>query len=445
MMELELRDLWHILELDGEPMEGTVTNISTDSRKIDNNTLYIPLIGERFDGHDFISSALEAGAVAALSQKGEGKRIIRVKNTLEALGKIASAYRDTIDPLVIGVTGSVGKTTTKDMTAAVFSTSYHTHKTGGNFNNEIGLPKTLLDLEPSHEAAIIEMGMSAKGEISRLTRIAKPDLALITNIGNAHIEYLGSREGIRDAKLEIAEGLSENGILLISGDEPLLWEKKEAYSQKVATFGIDNPLCDYVAEQVELLEDGSRFTLKGVPFVLHVAGKHNVINAVAAAAAGHLMGISLEKAAAALEAYQPGSAMRQNIYDFRGIKIMEDCYNAGPESMKAAMQVVAGTQVPGRKIAVLGTMRELGSHSPALHKEVGETAASVFDRVYLYGEGAPWYQEGVPEGVPTESHEELLSCLLDYVAEGDMILFKGSRLNYLEKVIEAFKEAKVEK
>ncbi|MBR5868375.1 MAG: UDP-N-acetylmuramoyl-tripeptide--D-alanyl-D-alanine ligase, partial [Clostridia bacterium] len=418
---MKLQDLWTILELDGEPVEGSFSNISTDSRKMDANTLYIPLIGERFDGHDFIESALAAGAVAALSQKGEGEKVIRVNNTLEALGKIAGAYREKLDPLVIGVTGSVGKTTTKDMTAAVFGTTYLTHKTGGNFNNEIGLPKTLLDLAPDHKAAVIEMGMSAKGEISRLTRIAKPDLALITNIGNAHIEYLGSREGIRDAKLEIVEGLSAEGILLISGDEPLLWEKRNAYSNRVVTFGIDNAECDYVAENVELLEDGSRFTLKGVTFTLGVAGKHNVINAVAAAAAGHLMGIPLEKAAAALGAYQPGSAMRQNIYEFQGIKIMEDCYNAGPESMKAAMQVVAATRVTGHKIAVLGTMRELGSHAQELHRQVGEVAASVFDKVYLYGEGAPWYQAGVPEGVPAESHEELLNHLLDYAGEGDMI------------------------
>ena len=222
-------------------IDRPVERISTDSRDVDEKTLYVPLKGERFDGHDFIASALEKGAAGALSERSaDDPRVIRVESTLAALGALGRARRDEIDPLVVGLTGSVGKTTTKDMTALVLGTKYRTHKTAGNFNNEIGLPKTLLALEKEHEAAVIEMGMSHKGEISRLARLAKPDVALITNIGSAHIEYLGSREGIRDAKLEITDGLSAGGTLILNGDEPLLLERiasfdEEAYSRMKET------------------------------------------------------------------------------------------------------------------------------------------------------------------------------------------------------------------
>ncbi len=423
-----------------------VERISTDSRDVDEKTLYIPLKGERFDGHDFIPEVLRKGAAGVLSERplnDPDPRIIRVKSTLEALGILARERRKEIAPLTVGLTGSVGKTTTKDMTALVLGTKYRTHKTAGNFNNEIGLPKTLLALEKEHEAAVIEMGMSHRGEISRLTHIALPDIALVTNIGSAHIEYLGSREGIRDAKLEIAEGLKSGGTLLLNGDEPLLIERIPSLRERgfrVLTFGLSGD-CDYRAETIAEEEESVSFTLKGVSFRIPLAGRHNVYNALAAAAAGDAAGVPLSSAAEALRGFSPASAMRQSVKKVGGYTLFIDCYNAGPESMHASFQVAKTMKVPGKKIAVLGTMRELGENAPGYHRAAGEEASEIFDRVITLGEGSHWYKEGAPEAKEAPSVEEIAPMLLEIAEPGDLILFKGSRLNYLEKSADAFEKA----
>lgn len=426
----------------GTALTGTITAVTTDSRTAGPGMLYIPLKGERFDGHDFILQALAAGAPLSLSEHpSEDERVLTVPSTLEALGKLAHAVRTELDPLVVGITGSVGKTTTKDMTATVLQTKYPTHKTAGNFNNEIGLPKTLLDLTPDKRAAVVEMGMSHKGEIARLTRIAAPDIALINNIGSAHIEYLGSREGIRDAKLEIAEGLKEGGTLILNGDEPLLTSRIKTLGCQAVTFGIENPDADVRAENLVIGEEASSFDVGGVHFFLPAAGIHNVCNALAATAAGMAAGVTAEAAAEALAAFAPASAMRQNIYDYKGIRIFEDCYNAGPESMAAAIRVAAGMKVTGKKIAVLGVMRELGEHAPAYHRAAAEKAAEVFDVVYTFGDEERLYNLGAPQAVPAESREALAQTLAKTLRAGDLVFFKGSRLNYLEKIVGMLKEA----
>ena len=443
MLDASMKKIAHILGSETR-LDRPVDRISTDSRDVDGKTLYIPLKGERFDGHDFIAGALEKGAAGALSERPEDDpRIIRVESTLAALGILGRARRDEIDPLVVGLTGSVGKTTTKDMTALVLGTKYRTHKTAGNFNNEIGLPKTLLALEKEHEAAVIEMGMSHKGEIARLTRLAKPDIALITNIGSAHIEYLGSREGIRDAKLEIVEGLPAGGILILNGDEPLLLEKTASLRDRgfrILTFGFSEG-CDYRAEEVTEEETSVSFKLRGVPFRVPLAGRHNIANALAASAAGDAAGVPLARAAEALAGFAPASAMRQSVKKVGGYTLLVDCYNAGPESMHASFQVAKTMRTAGKKIAVLGTMRELGEKAPAYHRTAGLEASGIFDRVITLGEGSPWYREGAPEAVEASGVEEIAPLLLELAAPGDLILFKGSRLNYLEKAAEAFENA----
>jgi len=422
--------------------ESIITDICTDSRLITPESLYLPLKGEKFDGHDFIPQALEKGAAAVLSEReGDGKKIFRVPSTQEALGAIAAGYRSSLHPKVVGITGSVGKTTTKDMIAHVLSSAFVTHKTQGNFNNEIGLPKTLFALKPEHQAAVVEMGMSHKWEISRLTRIAKPDIAVITNIGSSHIEYLGSREGIRDAKLEITEGLPKNGVLIINGDEPLLTERKESLPFTVKTFGIENEKADYRAENITEDPEKTTFTLRGVPFTLFVIGRHHILNALAAAAVGECLGMTLQQIARALESFMPQSAMRQAVSEVKGVKIITDCYNASPESMHAGFSVCRSIPVKGRRFAVLGVMRELGDFAPALHAKVGDEAKDLFDRIFIFGKGAEDYRKGAPDAVLFETHEELTKALLKEVREGDLVLFKGSRLNYLEKVSEAFQNS----
>ncbi|MCQ2446412.1 MAG: UDP-N-acetylmuramoyl-tripeptide--D-alanyl-D-alanine ligase [Clostridia bacterium] len=441
MLPMTFEKLASILGLETS-LSGVIEAVSTDSRVIDEKTLYVPLKGERFDGHDFIASALDSGAPLALSEgPSEDVRVWGVPSTLEALGKSAHEVRCEVNPLVIGVTGSVGKTTTKDMTAAVLSTRYPTHKTAGNFNNEIGLPKTLLDLTPEKKAAVIEMGMSHKGEISRLTRIASPDVAIINNIGSAHIEYLGSREGIRDAKLEIAEGLKAEGTLILNGDEPLLTERIPFLSHKVITFGIEDPASDIHAENLVLGEETSVFDVKGVHFFLPVAGKHNVYDALAAIAAGVAAGVTIESAAKALDKFTPTSAMRQNIYLYKGIRFIEDCYNAGPESMAASIAVAEGIRISGKKVAVLGVMRELGERAPEYHRAAAEKAAGVFDAIHTFGDENGMYQKGAPSATAWKDREALAAYLAKELHEGDLVLFKGSRLNYLEKVVSMLKEA----
>ncbi len=442
MLDTSMKKIARILGKEAM-IDAPVERISTDSRDVDEKTLYIPLKGERFDGHDFITDVLEKGAAGALSERSaDDERIIQVESTLAALGILARERRDETDPLVVGLTGSVGKTTTKDMTAAVLGARYRTHKTVGNFNNEIGLPKTLLALEKKDEAAVIEMGMSHRGEISRLTHIAKPDIALITNIGSAHIEYLGTREGIRDAKLEIAEGLPSGGILILNGDEPLLTERIPSLKEKgfrVLTFGFSEA-CDYRAEEITEGEESVSFSLRGVPFRVPLAGRHNISNALAAAAAGDAAGVPIADAAKVLSAFAPASAMRQSVKKTGGYTLIVDCYNAGPESMHASFQVAKAMKTEGKKIAVLGTMRELGEKAPGYHRAAGLEASGIFDRVITLGEGSTWYREGAPEAQEASKVEEIAPMLLQTAVPGDLILFKGSRLNYLEKAAEAFEK-----
>lgn len=418
-----------------------VKGVCTDSRKIERGELFVPLAGERFDGHDYMDAAMARGAAAVLSARETSYPGVYVDDPLRALGAMATAWRAQLQAKVVAVTGSVGKTTTKEMLAAVLSAHCKTAKTQANFNNHIGLPLTVLGIEPDCRAAVLELGMNHFGEMSHLTAIAQPDVAVITNIGTMHIEFLGSREGILRAKMEILEGLRPGGTALFNGDEPLLWQQREKV--RALYFGIDNPQCDLRAENVQLGEH-VRFTACGMghrfDVELPVEGRHMVYNALVAIAVALLWGVPEQTICRGLSAFS-NTGMRQKIYRAAGFTIMEDCYNAGPESMRASLQVLAAK--PGRKIAVLGEMLELGEHAAQAHYDVGYFAAACADVVLCFGVHAAQMAAGAAKGGAVEtsvasSHAELAERLAALVRPCDVILFKGSRGTRMEQALQLF-------
>lgn len=426
-----------------------VLSICTDSRKITEGCLFIALVGERFDGHDFVAAAFEQGAVAAVCSKPveANGEIILVNNTGAAFLQLAAYYRSLFSIPVVGITGSVGKTTTKEMVYAVLSEKYKTLKNEGNLNNEIGLPTTVFRLDADYEAAILEMGMSAFGEISRLTRVAQPNIGIISKIGVSHIEHLGSREGILKAKLEILEGLKPGAPLIVNGDDDLL-STVELSDRRVIRFGIENAGNDYLAKDIQQGEQSTTFTVvfadKVRTVTIPTVGRHNVYNALSAFAAGIELGVTPEQAAAGLEKYVT-SGMRQRIREFNGIMLIEDCYNASPDSVRAATEVLVSSN--GKtKALVFGDMLELGEISAAAHAEVGALAAEKkVDRLYTYGEMAELaakeaQAKGIAFAKNFDDKKELAIQLRADLSSGDTVLFKASRGMKLEEVIAAFTE-----
>ena len=433
-------------KLCGIDPELNVSGISTDSRTICAGELFVALRGENFDGHDYIAKARERGAACVLSSRGNiGSGTLEVEDTLLALQQIAAGYRKKFPVKVTAITGSVGKTTTKEMTAAVLGVKFNTLKTEGNLNNTIGVPLSVLKLGREHEAAVFEMGMNHFGEISQSTRAALPDVAVISNIGTAHIEFLGSREGILRAKLEIAEGLPEDGVLILNGDEPLLWEKKAGLGFRTVYFGIENENSDIRAENIRESTEGSTFDIvcgEG-SFSVRVpaAGRHNVMNALAAAAVGREYGMDFDDVARGLDIFE-NVGMRQRIYTKDGYRIIDDCYNANPESMSAALGVLAEV-AEGRKIAVLGDMLELGSYSEQAHRELGRLAAEKADIIFFFGSEVRFSLEEAEKsgGCVAEIYddrERLTWELMKLAVSGDTVLFKGSRGMKLEEVRKIF-------
>ena len=412
-----------------------------DSRLIEPGQLFVALVGAR-DGHDFIPTAMEKGAAAALGQRQlPGVPMIVVRDSLTALGDIARGWRETeaARVRVVGVTGSVGKTTTKEMIACALSATLRTQKTEKNYNNNIGLPMTVLDLRPDTDAAVIEMGMNHFNEISYLTNIALPDIAVITNIGTMHIENLGTREGICRAKLEILEGLAMHGTAILNGDEPLL--RRAVTRRKTLFFGLEKE-CDLMARDIDNREDGVSFTAEGFGerwrVDLPVPGTHNVCNALAALLAARCAGVPVYLAAEALHSFT-NTGDRQNIYVRDGYTVIADCYNAGPESMAAALSILAGRRTEGRRIAVLGDMLELGIHARGAHERVGKLAAETADLVLAYGPMSKWVSDAAGDkGRQFDTHEALLEVLRAEAKPGDVLLFKGSHGMHMEKVLEGF-------
>lgn len=422
-----------------------ITSVSTDSRDIPKNCLFIALIGDKFNGHDFVRLSAEKGAAACIVSEDVNVEIpkIVVKDTGAALLALGGYYRSKFSDLkLIGLTGSVGKTTTKDMIYSVVSRKYSSLKTDGNLNNEIGMPKTLMRLSDITECAVIEMGMNHSGEIHRMALAAKPDIAVITNIGVSHIEHLGTRENIKKAKLEILDGMKSGSKLIINGDNDMLCDYTNS-DFDIVRYGIDNKSCDFIAENIVNTGNSTSFTVvyenKKVSVRIMSVGIHNVIDALAAFAVGKSLDIEDEDISSGLLSYV-SSGMRQKITTVRGIRFIEDCYNASPESVMAAVSVLEVQDVK-RHIAVLGDMLELGAYSEKAHREIGRyLKGKNIDTLYTYGKLSKGIAEAaekyVDEIYTFENKAELSYKLSAYLRRGDAVLFKASRGMRLEEVID---------
>ena len=423
----------------------SITNVSIDSRTVKPGGLYVAIRGDRFDGHSFLEAAKENGAVAFMVEEAPqttGTPYILVKDTRLAFLALASLYRQSFPNLfLVGLTGSVGKTTTKEMIWAVLSEAYNTLKTEGNLNNEIGMPKTLLRLTEDTEAAVIEMGMSNFNEIDRMTRSALPNLAVITNIGTSHIEFLGSKDGILKAKTEIFHGMQKGATAFLNGDDDKLWGYQNP-DYKLEYFAIDNDKATVRATEIETVGDTTEFTViypnGKQKVVLNTIGKHNVYDALAAFCVGLYRNIAPEKIAEGLSKYQT-VGLRQKIEHAGGVTFIADCYNASLDSQKAALSVLASLSAK-RKIAVLGDMLELGDFSKTAHKEVGAFAAQQkIDALYCYGEAAKEIYSAAKEEIPTyyfKEKKDLTKALQNDLKTGDAVLFKASRGMKLEEVLD---------
>ena len=449
MKPISIQDI--LLATGGTLLSGdanqSITSVCTDTRNITPGSLFVPLTGENFDAHKFIPDALSGGCAASLTAKKEvssDKPLIFVSDTRRALADLARFYRSLFQIPVVAITGSVGKTTAKELTAAVLSTKLNVLKTAGNFNNEIGLPLTLFRLEDEHEAAITEMGMSGFGEIDLLAGIAKPDIGLVTNIGMSHIEMLGSQENIYKAKAELFPHINPEGTVILNGDDPILSAHRKDISQKTIAVGLSEG-CDMTATDIKPKTDSLSFTIvyksEKVPVTLAFPGEHNVTNALLACATGVCLGISMQDAAKGLGAYIP-SDRRMQLIDCDGITIINDCYNAAPASMEAGIKVLCSYS--GRKIAVLGDIKELGDYAESAHKGVGEFAGKAgIDALFTLGDNAKWIAEGAksvgmsPDSVFSFDDIDSLNKSLDaFIKKGDTVLVKASRAMALERVTE---------
>lgn len=417
--------------------------VCIDTRKITAGCLFICIKGERFDAHQFANEALEKGAAAVMIDRDieVSGAYIKVKDTSQALLDLSAYYRSKFDIKLVALTGSVGKTTTKEFTYLVVNSQYKAIKTLGNLNNEIGLPQMLFQIDNNTQAAVIEMGMNHIGEIHRLSTTAKPNMAIITNIGVSHIENLGSRQGILKAKLEILDGLEKGSVVILNNDNDLLSTVKND-DYKIVTFGIDSE-CDFKAQDIIESDGKTSFTVnyfgKTQKVTVPTIGVHNVYNALSAFCAGYYLDIDGEKCAKALESYVP-EGMRQKMVSVGGITSIEDCYNASPDSMKAALKTLADTKA-NSKIAVLGDMLELGEYSKNAHADVGKMVYdNNIDCLLTYGSDAKYISDtakslGIKNAFHFNNKEELSKKLLEIAKPKDAVLFKASRGMKLEDVI----------
>ena len=432
------------------PREDTfVYRVCTDTRKNPALSLFIALKGENFDGHDFIQKAYSKGSICVVTDRiiNTDKPFIVVEDTLTAYGQISSVYKKKFKLLTVAVTGSVGKTTTKEAICAVLSSRLPVCKTEANFNNEVGIPQTLLGINADHRAAVIEMGMCAMGEIASLSKITEPDIAIITNIGSSHIGNLGSKENICKAKLEIVEGMKKGAILLLNGDDKYL-QRAPIESQTKKLVGIENENCDFRAVNIRNESGGMRFDLvyDGEIYSLFIGalGNHSVMAAAFAAACGIICGLGEKDIQNGLDRFT-GGELRQKIIRRNGFTIIDDCYNASPESMRASIDVLKciKSNESGRAIAVLGEMKELGNFSPRMHESVGEYAAQNGCVLFIFGNNdntramAKGYERsGKKATMLGDDYESASETIKTNIKNGDVLLFKASRAVKLENVAE---------
>ena len=433
--------------------DGTVVinKVGTDSRTIKPGELFVALRGENFEGHDFVEATAKAEATGALVDlKWAGNvpnnfALVRATDTLQAYQTLAANYRRSLALKVLAITGSNGKTSTKDFAASVLARRFRVTKTEGNFNNHVGLPRTILEATSEDEVAVWEIGMNHPGEIAALSKIAAPDAAIITNIGVAHIEFMGSREAIALEKGALAEAVDSQGTVILNADDSFTEGIAARSCAKVVLAGTTGGAVRAI--EIRQSAEGSEFTIvEGAHRCraqLPVAGSHMVQNALLAVAAGRAFGLSIEECAAGLAA-APLTKARLQIKEIGGVQFLDDSYNANPDSMKAALRTLVELDAEGKRIAVLGEMRELGTESERGHREVGETAATLgVNQLITIGNAA----EMIAEGARIAGLDKVLSVgstgeaarLLGEIAEpGDLILIKGSRAARTEKVIEQF-------
>jgi UDP-N-acetylmuramoyl-tripeptide--D-alanyl-D-alanine ligase len=433
------------------------TGVSTDSRSIKAGELFFALRGEHFDGHRFLAEAMQRGAKGAVvdresdSPADRAVALVRVADTLQALGDLANCWRKKHPIPLVAVVGSNGKTTTKEMAAAILGKKYTVMKNTGNLNNLIGLPLSLLRMNSTDGVAILEMGMNRSGEILRLTRIAEPDLGILTNIGPAHLEGLGSIEGIMAAKGELLQGMGARGILIFNADDPRVVQLSKGFPGEQTSFGIDNR-GDWMATDIRTQADGGvSFQLRGpggqTSISLQLLGRHQVYNALAAAAAAFHLGTGMEDIKEGLEGFTAPAMRMELLVLGKGIKVINDAYNANPQSMAAALLTLQ-EQAGGRKIAVLGDMWELGAYAEEAHHELGRVVHERgINRLFLLGRFAPQVAEGAteagmdPHNISSGKDHRAVGLMLAQTAKtGDWVLVKGSRIMRMEEIIKELKD-----
>lgn len=451
-MRLTLADVYQALLTpsfyEGEGRGGvTFTGISTDTRTIKPGDLFVALASPNMDGHQFVAQALAAGATGQVVSQPikapDGVPVIHVLDTQVAYGQIACFWRDQFDIPVIGVTGSVGKTTTKEMLAAALSPLGPVLKTEASQNNETGVPKALLQLNKTHKAAVVEMGMRGPGQIAYLCGIARPTIGVITLIGENHIELLGSRDAIADAKGELLEALPADGLAVLNADDPFLPRLRAKTTARVLTYGLGEA-ADYRAARIERSDVGWRFQVQGTPVEIASPSRHDIGNALAAVAVAGVLGLSRADAAQALRAYAPPPMRMQVVETPEGITVLNDAYNAAPVSVKSALQTLSSHE-KAKKIAFLGDMKELGEIGPDAHRALGKTINDLggLDAVYAVGELAAQIP-GATQYFTDSAQAAQFARETLALSPGDVILVKGSRAMAMERVVEALMERRPE-
>ncbi|MDN6663312.1 MAG: UDP-N-acetylmuramoyl-tripeptide--D-alanyl-D-alanine ligase [Tetragenococcus koreensis] len=446
-MNLTVKEIAEVL---GGSQDSTqmITNVEFDSRKIIPNSLFVPLKGT-LDGHQFAEQAKENGAVATLwsediSKAPEGLFVFSVSDTKKAFQKLASYYRKRVAPKVVAITGSNGKTTTKDMTEAVLAQKYQTYKTQGNYNNDLGLPYTILHMPETTEVLVLEMGMDHAGDLTLLSQIGKPDAAAITLIGEAHIESLGSRSGIAKGKMEITAGLKKDGILFIPADEPLLQPLVSSLSQKIVTFGLTEGTVQ--AKVLKTTKESTEFAIGEQNFLIPVIGRYNVKNALVAYSFGHYFGLSDNEIAIGLKNFQLTKDRTQWSKAFNGADILSDVYNANPTAMGLVLDSFAELPLPGRKIIVLADMLELGNDSRQMHMQMAQHITDAFAEVYLFGPEMNALYHSLKDKrdhiyyFAYENKKELIETIKKDIQPQDSLLLKGSNGMGLAEVITALQK-----
>lgn len=423
--------------------------VTTDSRKVSNGALFVALKGEHFNGEDFAADAFKKGAAGVLVSKAFDKNfdgvIIKVDDTLTAYRQIAGAWRDRFNIPIVAVTGSNGKTTTKDLAAAALNALGHVLKTSGNFNNEVGVPMTLLTLNDTHKAAVVEIGMRGLGQIESLAEIVQPTIGIVTNVSETHIELLGSIENIARAKGELVEAIKSGDTIILNADNPHTAAMKNIVRDgvRILTYSLEKD-ADFIAKDILIGSVSTEFTLsfhgKEYDFEIPMLGRHNVSNALAAIAAGYACGLTVPQVQRGFSTLTT-TKMRYEVIRRDGLTIINDAYNASPASMRAAIRTTSEVY-DGRLIAVLGDMLELGNISEQVHREIGaELVENKFDTLITLGELGKFIAAGARDAglknvYTFDTHEDAAKKIWELVRDGDTILFKASHVMHMEKIIE---------